>query len=179
MMNTAIKWGIIYGLINIVLYGAIYAIDYTLLVSPWMSLLFIPMIVFPVLGTLALRKEEGGFLVYGKAVMSCLTILVVSTLMGMIFQALLYHVIDTELAAKVKEATIAQTQGMMESFGASDADVEKAVAAVEEKNFDQTPVELLKGFLVGSVVSLVLSLILAIFLKKNKPVFENFNDSNE
>ncbi len=178
MKNPSIKWGSYLAATSIIMMLIIYIIDYKLLVSMWTVLVsFILMILFPVLAAKE-KRAELGYLEYGQAVMTCFIVLLISTVVSMGFQNLLYNVIDTDLAVKIKETIIEQNRGRLEGSGLGEDKIDEILESIESKSYDQDFRAFLTGLFAGSAFSLIISLIIAIFVKKQRPVFFN-NDTND
>ena len=85
------------------------------------------------------------------------------------FIILLFNVIDTDAAEKVKEMTIEATVNMMEKFNTPEDAIDKAIENAEATNqFDF--INQLRGFLFGIIFYAIVGLIVAAIVKKN-PVY--------
>lgn len=171
--KSFVKWGLYAGLASVVLTFLLYVVDIKLLVSGWISLLIYGMIItFMILSAREERNQNEGYLSYGKAVLNSLGVNVISTIISVVFTALLYNVIDPELPESLKTITMENMAATMESFGSSEADIDNALKMAEERQVDYD----LKGLaLVASIaiaMNFVIGLIVSIFTRKNPPMFE-------
>ncbi|MEL7148009.1 MAG: DUF4199 domain-containing protein, partial [Bacteroidota bacterium] len=92
-------------------------------------------------------------------------------LIGMVFQILLYTVIDPELSEYIVTQTINKTSELYDSLGMPEAQVEEALEEMEtDMRAGFTPVGMLKNFALVSIGYAVLSLITGLIVKKNEPI---------
>ena len=92
MNQKAITYGVIGGLVSIAATLVMYIVNPALLASFWIMMLFIPVqIVFVVLGTIAARKNAGGYMPFGKAFLNAFVCGMVMSLLGVLFQILLFR----------------------------------------------------------------------------------------
>lgn len=168
-----IKWGLFLGAANVLYILLIYIIDVSLLVSFWNSLIALALtVVFIILACKEERTKNGGTLVYGNAVVLGIGVGVIASVLGVAFNGLLYNVIDPSLAETMKELTIEKTASMMESFGASDADIEKALENMDTRAFEQNFRSMATALMVSAIFSAFLSLIIGGFMKRTPDIFE-------
>lgn len=171
--KSFVKWGLYAGLASVVLTFLLYIVDVKLLVSGWISLLIYGMIItFMVLSARQQRSEEGGYLGYGNAVMNSLGVNVISTLISVLFSALLYNVIDPELPETLKTISMENMAATMENFGSSEADIDNALKMAEERQMDYDFKGLSLVALIAIAMNFVIGLIVSIFTRKNPPMFE-------
>lgn len=114
----SIRWGVILGVIGILLTLILYIVDISLLTSGWvggLSLLLSIVVVF--YASIDYRKQLGGFMTFGQAFLHAFVLLAISGLLGVLFQYLLFNVIDPEAATILAEAQLESTMKAMEAFG--------------------------------------------------------------
>lgn len=175
--KSFVKWGLFAGLASVVLTFLLYIIDIRLLVSGWISFLIYGMIItFMVLSARQERSENEGYLSYGKAVMNSLGVNAISTIISVIFTALLYNFIDPELPESLKTITMENMAATMESFGSSEADIDNALKMAEERQVEYDLKGLSLVAMIAIAMNFILGLIVSIFTRKNPPMFEA-NDS--
>ncbi|REG90506.1 DUF4199 domain-containing protein [Algoriphagus antarcticus] len=167
--QAAIKPGLTIGLVSLALTFIAYFIDSSLLGSAWFGLVAI--VVFIVLIMYfgkQYRSELGGFMTFGTAFNFSFIAIVISGLVGLIGQILLFHVIDPSLAGVLADQAFETSLGMMESFGqdpdALDPAVLEEMRASTAKSFTLTGQLMSFGF--GLIVYAIIALILAAILKK-------------
>ena len=115
------------------------------------------------------RKANGGYISYKTALGVSSFGLILGTTVAVIFNVLMFNVIDTGFKALMEEETLQFTYDILEKFGADDTQIEEAIAELEKRDsFGVT--SQFKGLTLVSLFYLVISLILAAVMKKNEPV---------
>ncbi len=118
-VQAAVRPGLIMGLLALVLTYLIYFVDSSILINTWYGLgsLVIFLVLIIVFGS-QYRKEIGGFIDFGNAFKFSFVAILVSGVVALLGQILLYHVVDPDLAGVLAEKSVENTLAMMESFGA-------------------------------------------------------------
>jgi hypothetical protein len=172
LLNHALKWGFICGAVTIVFTVLLYVIDYSLMVQIKFALigLVIGLGLVSYAG-IEYRKAVGGFLPFGKAWQVSFITFAVSGLIYVLFNMLLYFVIDPELPSKLVDAAVENQRAMMENFGAPadqiDGELEKARGRTENQfKFGG----MLMGYGISLIIYTVLSLITGLIARKNPPM---------
>ncbi len=167
--QAAIKPGLTIGLVSLALTFVAYFIDATLLGSAWFGLVAI--VVFFVLMIYfgkEYRNELGGFMSFGTAFNFSFIAIVISGLVGLIGQILLFQVIDPSLAGVLADQAFETQMSMMERFGQDpdtmDPTMLEAMKASTADSF--TLAGQLKNFGIGLIVYAIIALILGAILKK-------------
>jgi len=168
-IQSAVRPGIILGLVSLVLTYVAYFIDSSYLASGYFGLvalvLFFALIIY--FGK-EYRNELGGFMSFGTAFnFSFFTILILG-LIRLVGSILLFHVIDPSLPQVLGEITFESQLEMMEKFGASPDSLAPEVLddmrEASASNF--TLIGQLKGFGIGLIAYAIIALILGAILKK-------------
>ena len=168
-IQSAIRPGIILGLVSLVLTYVAYFIDSSLLASGYFGLvalvLFFGLIIY--FGK-EYRKEVGGFMSFGAAFNFSFFSILISGVIGLIGSLLLFHVIDPSLTQVLGETTFETQLEMMEKFGASpDAMPAETLEEMRQASLSNfTLVGQLKGFGFGLIAYAIIALILGAILKK-------------
>jgi hypothetical protein len=172
LINHALKWGVIAGAAGIVMMVLLYVFDYTLLVSfKFLGVAIVVSLGIIIYGGIEYRKLSGGYLSYGKAWQHGFVTFAVSGIIGVIFQMIMYNVIDTELPEKMADAIVENTREMMENFGAPADQMDEALEKARTDSLDRfTVVGMLKGAIFQFIGYAIFALITAIFVKKNPPI---------
>jgi len=120
MNQKAIIYGVIGGLISVAISLLIYLFNPMLFADWWVGLVGFPftIAILLVLG-FAIRKENGGYLKFGEAFLNMLVTGVIMTVISVLFNILLFNVIDPELPAILTEQILQNTAEMMSGFGMS------------------------------------------------------------
>ena len=168
-IQSAVRPGIILGLVSLVLTYVAYFIDSSYLASGYFGLvalvLFFGLIIY--FGK-EYRKEVGGFMSFGTAFNFSFFAILISGVIGLIGSILLFHVIDPSLPQVLGDITFESQLEMMENFGASPdslaPEVLDEMREASASNF--TLVGRLKGFGIGLIAYAIIALILGAILKK-------------
>ncbi|MEK6476684.1 DUF4199 domain-containing protein [Catalinimonas sp. 4WD22] len=172
-MNHDLKYGLILGIISIVISASIVIIDYSLLASAWWIGIVNIVITIGILiyAGYQLRAENEGILLFKNAFLSTWLIIVIAGALSTIYSIIQYHVLTPELPAQIQEAIINQTASMMEQFGTDDQTIDEMVAKLESDNSFSIN-NLLESFLYTSILGgAVLAMIVGLIVKK-KPTAE-------
>lgn len=172
MQSNAIKHGLILGAITIVMTLAVYAIDYSLMVSLKFALLsFLIFLGYGIYAGISFRKEIGGFLSFKDAFLHGFILFALSALISTIFSILLYTVIDPELGQKLTDVSVQNAEEMMKGFGMQEG--EAFDEAMEKARTDAAGRFTVGGLALGYVWALigcaVFALITGAIVKKKKP----------
>ncbi|MFC5627032.1 DUF4199 domain-containing protein [Algoriphagus winogradskyi] len=167
--QAAIKPGLTIGLVSLALTFIAYFIDSTLLGSAWFGLvaivLFFVLIIY--FGK-EYRTEIGGFMSFGTAFNFSFIAMVISGLIGLLGQILLFHVIDPSLASVLADQAFETQMSMMEKFGQNPDSMDPAILeqmrASTSKGFTLSGQLMSFGF--GLIVYAIIALILGAILKK-------------
>ncbi len=169
---SSIKWGVITGIAAIVYTILLYVMDAKLMVSSWASLGIVITIVLLVLGIREIKNGQEGFISLSEALFAGFFIYVIATLISSVFQYILMSVIDPNLHVLLRETVLENTVSMMQKFGASEEDINKAIEGMNQDQFDITPYRMFINFLWSSAIGLIIAFILALIMRKKRPVFE-------
>ena len=168
-IQSAVRPGIILGLVSLVLTYVAYFIDSSYLASGYFGLvvlvLFFALIIY---FGIEYRKEVGGFMSFGTAFNFSFFAILISGVIGLIGNILLFHVIDPSLPQVLGEITFESQLEMMENFGASpDSLAPEVLDDMREASVSNfTLTGQLKGFGFGLIAYAVIALILGAILKK-------------
>ncbi len=169
--KNGINFGIITGVTSVLITSSIYIIDLSLMTKWWLGLSILA--VYIIIGCVLLsktKKDLGGFMSFKEAFTTYFISALIGIVISVIFNILLFNVIDPQAAVTLKEMTLKSTAEMMKNFGAPTSEIKKAIEKMEE--YDQfSTLEQLKGSIWSIVGSTIFGLILAAIFKKNKPVF--------
>jgi hypothetical protein len=167
--QAALKPGLIIGLLALAFTYIAYFIDSTLLGSMWLGLLSLVIsIVLIIYFGKQYRTEIGGFMSFGTAFNFSFAVMVVSGVVGLIGQILLYHVIDPSLPKVLADVAFDNSMKMMESFGQNPDSLPPATLD-EIRNSTLSSFSIggqIKGFGFVLIISAIIALILAAVLKK-------------
>ncbi|MBC5864381.1 DUF4199 domain-containing protein [Flavobacterium sp. K77] len=163
--KNGITFGVAIGIVSSLITALIYAIDLNLFTEWWIGVLSI--LTYLVLGIVLLvrtKKELNGVFTFKQAFTTYFIAIVVGILISVLFNILLFNVIDPSAKEAVNELIIKYTMNMMQKFGAPASAINEAIAKMRE-NDPYSPIELLKGSLFSIGFSSIFGLLLAAIFK--------------
>ncbi len=167
--NTGLSYGLIAGGMIVLLSLLLYLGGVDMYLSPVGYVGYLIVIVMAVLAALKTRREQG-YLLFNEALKTTFTVFVIATLLQTIFVYILFNFIDESFKQAVAQEILHKTEKMMQRFGASADQIDKAIDS--ERNVDQfSASRVFLGFAVSSIVSFIICLLISAIVKKNKPVF--------
>ena len=122
--------------------------------------------IFPIYYLLKYKKSKNGFIDFRSAFSICTGILIASGFILLVFNILLFNIIDPGFSSELLDVTINTAVVQLESIGMSDEQISTAIEIMEaEANF--SPMNMLKGFGFTIVGYTLFGLIVAAITKKN------------
>ena len=173
--QAAIKPGITIGLVSLAITFIAYFIDSTLLASGWF--LLISLIIFFALIIYfgqQYRSELGGYMTFGTAFNFSFVAIIISGIIGLIGQLLLFNVVDPDLGAVLSDLNYNSQLAFMEQLGQNPDSMDPAaLQAMKEGSESQyTFSGQLKGFGISIIIYAIIALILGAILKKKDKSLE-------
>jgi hypothetical protein len=174
VVNEGIKWGLIGGLIFLVItYGAWGLLDTNGFVSFTSIAGFIPyMIVILIVIGLQIRKRNEGVLPYKEALKFVFLAYTIIALTEAVGTYVLYNVLDHDLTAKVFEIGKEKARKMMEMFGQSEEKTEEAMSKMDKESKQTGLKVVFLGLGYNLIWYFVKSLLIALVIRKE----EKFSD---
>jgi hypothetical protein len=166
--KNGIKFGIINGLVSVLITSYAYIFDLELFGSFWLLLFII--VFYIILNTVLLlttKKELNNNFTFKEAFTTYFICLVIGVSISVVFNILLFNVIDTGLGEEVKEVSIKTTTNLMEKFGAKESDIRDAIVKINETD-NYSVLAQIRGFFTNLTVSSIFGLIFALIFK-SKP----------
>ncbi|MBL7865096.1 MAG: DUF4199 domain-containing protein [Cyclobacteriaceae bacterium] len=172
LMSHALKHGIILGVISIILVVVCYVVAFSFMVTfKFIAIVLLICLGYVIYAGINYRNEIGGYMGYGQAFQHGILIMLVSGVLGTLFNLLLYNIVDPELGQKMTDAIIANTEEMMANFGAPQASIDQTIEGMRTEMPQQfTPVGQLIGFGKAIIGYVIIALITSLFVRKNVPV---------
>lgn len=168
-LQASIKPGLTMGLVALAVTYIAYFIEPSLLASGWFALvalvIFFGLIIY--FGQ-QYRNEIGGYMSFGTAFNFSFISILISGIVSLVGQILLFQVIDPSLPQVLSDITFQNSLEMMESFG-QNPDSLSPDALEEIRNSTASSFTLggqLKNFGFGLIGYAIISLILGAILKK-------------
>lgn len=175
-MNEIIKkngvlYGIIGGVISILILAIIYSTNVMLFVSGWIT--FLKASVFTGISILLLvntKKQLNEILNFKDCFTTFFIFASISLLTTTIFEIVLFNIVDTGLKETLKELSITVIIEFLEKFNTPTEKINEAVKNIQE-NDQFSVIELSKGYFSYLVLSSIFGLLLALIFK-SKPTQE-------
>ena len=170
-----IRYGIIYALIQIIITVASYMAGVDFIASNMILfgvLMLLLTVAFTIFSIIQFRKSAGGYMTLKEGFMVTFFTLAVGGLITTIFTIILYNFIDKEYPQQLAEKSIQKTAELMESFGASQEDIEKAMNNTDDVAARFTVFGQIRGYLLGLIFYAIYAVILGAIFKRNRPPFE-------
>lgn len=169
LRKNSVNYGLILGLILVVLSTISYAVDLTLFTKPWFGISFmVIIIIFGALAAVKGKKIAGGFLSFKDAFVAYFIAVIIGLVISTLFSIVLFNLIDPEAKAVISENVIKYTVDMMQNFGAKAADINKVIADMK-KTDSFGPGGQLQGLLFNVIIYSIIGLITALVIKKDRP----------
>ncbi len=177
MLQHTMTYGAILGIISVIFSVILYMVGYMpynfkrIFLVAFVSLVI--MIAFIVVGTRSYRdKVLDGSILYIRAVIVGLLIVVFSTIISSFYNLIFNLFIDPEYTNKVLEATKSWMFDFMTRMGSTDAQIEDAISKIDKQQAESTPLNsFFKGIYTSIIFGFILSLITAAFVKKQANPF--------
>lgn len=172
--ENILKFGLLIGVINIIIGLLIYIVDVTLMVTWWIgiSILVINFCLVLYAG-FSYRKSLGGFLSFKNAFVFLFLTLVLSGFLGLLFNMLLFNVLDPGLGEVLTDESVKQVVAMMESFGTPEEDIDRAMEEARANASGQfSLVGSIKTYLWSFIGYAIAALIAGAIVKRKNPELE-------
>ncbi len=168
--RAALRTGLIIGLIMVAFTLGVYFINPSWLVSGWYGffslVLFFALILY---FGFQFRNFVGGYINFGTAFQFSFVTLIITGVISIFFNILLYQVIDPSLPDVLAEEQLENTMAMMESFGIEDSMGSEEMDKMREGFMDGfTAWGQIKSFGLALIFYAILALILAAIIKKKE-----------
>ena len=122
--------------------------------------------IFPVYYLIQFKKSKNGLLDFRTAFSICTGILIASGFILLVFNIMLFNIIDSAFASELLDLTINTAVLQFELLGMSDEQISSAIEMIEsEANF--SPINMLKQFGFTIVGYTLFGLLVAAVTKKN------------
>lgn len=170
--KNGIKFGVIAGVIGVLITAGIYIIDLKLFTAWWLGIISI--LIYLVLGIVLMiqtKKALQNNFSFKDAFTTYFIYAIVGIAISVVFNIILFNVIDPGAKETVKELSIEAAVDMMKKFNTPTAAIKEAVEKMEEQDQFET-FQQLKGSIFSIIFSAIFGVILAaIFKSKPKEQF--------
>lgn len=172
--QTAITYGVITGLIFLALNFGAWAMGS---VDNYVTVIgiatFVPYVIIAlIIGGIKLRKQNDNLMTFAEALKFTFLAFVIYALIEAIGNYVLYAVVDKDLTAKVMEISLQKTQKLMESFGASEQQIEDAMTKAQNEPPHTSFKQVFLGLGIGLIWNFVKSLLISLVIRR-EPKFED------
>lgn len=166
----SIKWGLMLGLVSVIITLIIYVIDIAIFAKPYFAFIYLVVyIAFIIYAGRDYRKQVGGFLSYGKAFLHAFVIFIMAGFIDRLFLYILFNFIDPQAAQTLIEITMDSTMQAMEAFGAGANNPEMMDEMAKGMAEAYTVWGLAKNFLFMIIAYAIGAAIIGAINKKNPP----------
>jgi len=168
-MQSAIRYGLILGVVNILLavFGYIMGVEFTMSYYAFISgIVSIGAIIFV---CHRIKKENKGIIKYFDATKMVFVALMISYVIGISYNYIFNNFIAPEYAQQIAKVSIDKAEAMMESMGMEESIIDKTMeeARTKSKESLENPfMPFLQSIMVGAVVLFVVALLAAIFVQR-------------
>ncbi|MFK5981957.1 MAG: DUF4199 domain-containing protein [Flavobacteriaceae bacterium] len=172
LKKSSVNYGIILGAILGITTTLIYVIDIELLTKWWLGIiLFFIAIAVGIVSVAKTKSLLGGIMSFKEAFTSYFITMAIGLLINVIVGILIFVVIDPDAAAFLQERIIEMSRSMMESFGAPEEEINKAIADMEGNNSYSFGSQL-QAYVFQLVFYSVFGLLVALIMRKKDPSLE-------
>lgn len=162
----SIKYGVIAGIIMIVIILLIYFVNVNKLAGFLPVLAYVPLIFLMIWGGITARRELGNFSGFGHAFLTVFIISVTATMLFDTFNYVLYKAIDPQIPVIIKQKVLENTSDMMEKLGASDDKTEEALKRIKDEDFTPTVTRELERYASSIVIGAIFSALIGLFVNR-------------
>lgn len=175
-MQVAIRYGLILGVVNILLavfgyiMGVEFAMSYYAIISSVVSIVAIIFVC------IRIKKENQGVIKYFDAVKMVFVALMLSYVIGTSYNFVFNNFIAPEYTEQIAKESLNKAEALLENMGMQESDIDAAMeeARRESKKSLESPLmPFLQSIMIGAVVLFVIALLAAIFVQR-KPVEGEF-----
>ena len=162
----SIKYGVIAGIIMIVIILLVYFVNVNALAGLWPYIAYIPLVFLMIWGGITARRELGNFNGFGHAF---LTVFIISFTACMLFDSfnyVLFTSIDPQIPLIIKRNRIEYVKDLAEKKGGTDEKSEAAIKDLEQADFTPNIESQLKTYASSIVIGAILSLIIGLFVNR-------------
>jgi len=167
-VQSAIKAGVVVGLVSLAIYYIAYFIDVGILISSWVGFFMIGIsLAFIIYFGTDYRKDLGGIMSFGVAFQFVFLTFVISGLITTLGYILLFQVIDPALPGILADAQLESAMALMDRFGAGNQITSDQMAEMRT-GFEESRslIGMVNAFGISLVVYAVLALILGAIIKR-------------
>ncbi|OYQ38020.1 hypothetical protein CHU92_06875 [Flavobacterium cyanobacteriorum] len=170
--KNGVTFGIIIGVISIIISAIMYATDLSLFTKWWVGIvLFFINLILGIVAVGKAKASQGGFISFKETFTTFFIAMAIGAAISSTFMFILFNFIDPGAKDIILENVKEMTVNMMQEIGSSTEDIKKTVEKLDETdNFSFA--SQLQSYMWGLLLYIIIGLIVAAIMKKNKPEFE-------
>lgn len=181
--SLAVKYGLIWAVINIVIFLLVYY-GVPQIMGTWKHSIvqFVVGIGLAIYFTLEIRKQIGGFWSFKEALKNIFVLFIIPTIVVYFFSIIFGKWIEPEYPAKITEISLNATTEMMESMTSDQEVIDETIAEMEkglEQQFNPSFMDIIKSVAISALIYFIGALIWAAIFKRDRPVFIAQEPDNE
>ena len=179
----AFKYGLIWAVINIVIFLLIYY-GFPQLIGTWKqsTIQMIVGIGLAIYFTLEIRKQIGGFWTYREAISAIFVLFITPSIIIFFFSLAFGKWIEPQYNNIIAEATLNATTELMEKISSDQDVIDETIAETEralETQLNPSFFDIVKSIGFSVLIYFILSLIWAAIFKRDKPIFFTRSETEE
>jgi uncharacterized membrane protein (DUF106 family) len=169
--NPGLKWGLVGGIVLILLNVLTYVAGPAVLFAWWNSVIQLAVfIVFAVLAGKEKKKQLGGYISFKEALQPVFTTFIIGTAIITIYQYILYKYIDPQLVDALKQNLLESTERWMHRFKAPQEEIDKQLDELAKTDFNVGLAKSFMDFLKGIIFYFVVAVIISLIIRKKPAV---------
>lgn len=163
--KNGLTYGVILGVILILTTTTMYVVDLSLFTNWWIGVVnFIIIIGFAIYSSITSKKLLKGIMNYKEAFLSFILPIIIGIALFVLFNILLFNVVDPSAKDELTENIITMTKNMMAKFNVPASEINKAIEEIEKTdNFG--PLAQFKSYFFQIAFYAVLGLLVALIFK--------------
>ncbi len=175
--DVGLMYGLISGLVSVVFGLVLYLMGAKAYVSPIAYLGMLLPVIVAVLAGLKQKSVDGGYIDFAKALKVTFTTFVIGTLIGMLFNYVLFNFVDVPFREALTQESAVKAAEMMKKFGVKPEEIDRVMEeTMKGNNFSFGKLLLNNAFI--CIFWFVISLIISVIIKRKKPEFpQNFPET--
>ncbi|MDD2986620.1 DUF4199 domain-containing protein [Flavobacterium sp.] len=163
--KNGVTLGIIIGVILVLITTTMYVVDLSLFTNWWIGIVnFVIIIGIAIYSSISSKKELKGIMNYRDAFLSFILPIIVGVAIYVLYNIILFNVIDPDAKMVLTENIIAMTKETMAKFNVPASEINKAISDIESKdNFG--PMVQFQSYFFQIAFYAVLGLLVALVFK--------------
>ncbi|RMA64654.1 DUF4199 domain-containing protein [Ulvibacter antarcticus] len=167
--KNAVSYGVLLGIVLTLITTVLYVINTALLTKWWIGIFTLLLAIsFGIVSVAKAKSLQNGLISFKEAFTSYFITIAIGLLISVVVNILIFVVIDPDAAAFLQEEIMNMTKGMMEKFGAPEAEIDKALEKMAEDDAFSAFAQL-KSYVFQLAFYSIFGLLIALIFKKNDP----------